>query len=128
PPGRGYVVLQWGIWRAGGIAVPLAVTHPSRELEQVLDDARPLVVVAHGQMAERLQTPARERGLRLLSSEDLASEPAQSEAPTDGTLPRLTPARRALMVYTSGTTGKPKGVVTTHGNVTAQITALVEAW
>ena len=33
-----------------------------------------------------------------------------------------------MMVYTSGTTGKPKGVVTTHANLRAQITALVEAW
>ena len=33
-----------------------------------------------------------------------------------------------MMVYTSGTTGKPKGVVTTHANLTAQITALIEAW
>jgi len=32
------------------------------------------------------------------------------------------------MVYTSGTTGKPKGVVTTHANLSAQITALIEAW
>lgn len=33
-----------------------------------------------------------------------------------------------MMVYTSGTTGKPKGVVTTHANITAQVTSLVSAW
>jgi malonyl-CoA/methylmalonyl-CoA synthetase len=36
--------------------------------------------------------------------------------------------RRATMVYTSGTTGKPKGVVATHANITAQIESLVAAW
>jgi malonyl-CoA/methylmalonyl-CoA synthetase len=36
--------------------------------------------------------------------------------------------RRAMMLYTSGTTSKPKGVVTTHANIQAQVTSLVEAW
>jgi malonyl-CoA/methylmalonyl-CoA synthetase len=43
-------------------------------------------------------------------------------------LPKLADGRRAMMVYTSGTTGKPKGVVTTHGNIAAQVTSLVTAW
>ena len=36
--------------------------------------------------------------------------------------------RNAMMVYTSGTTGRPKGVVATHANLEAQMTTLVDAW
>ena len=43
-------------------------------------------------------------------------------------LPRVDAGRRALIVYTSGTTGRPKGVVSTHLNIAAQIKSLVEAW
>ena len=39
-----------------------------------------------------------------------------------------TPDRRAMIVFTSGTTSQPKGAVTTHGNIAAQITALIDAW
>ncbi|MBC8289052.1 MAG: AMP-binding protein, partial [Planctomycetes bacterium] len=40
----------------------------------------------------------------------------------------IAPERRAMILYTSGTTSRPKGVVTTHANIEAQITSLVEAW
>jgi malonyl-CoA/methylmalonyl-CoA synthetase len=44
------------------------------------------------------------------------------------TFPEISPDRRALMLFTSGTTNKPKGVVSTHRTVEAQITTLIEAW
>ena len=43
-------------------------------------------------------------------------------------LPSVSSERRAMILYTSGTTSRPKGVVTTHANITAQIVSLVDAW
>src|SRR5438128_7775125 len=48
PPGFAHVAVQWGIWRAGGIAVPLALSHPLPELEYTVGDADPEVMVAQG--------------------------------------------------------------------------------
>ncbi len=132
PPGFHYVAVQWGVWRAGGVAVPLATSHPPKELSYVLDDARPTSVVAHPEMLARIAPAVRERNLPLLRSDELV-EGAPMEAGIGppkvvDALPALPPGRRAMMLYTSGTTGRPKGVVTTHGNLQAQVTALEEAW
>ena len=121
PQGFHYVALQWGIWRAGGIAVPLSLFHPRPELEYVIDDTKPAVVVAHPDYADLVGPIAFARGLRFGTSLE-----ALEHAP--GPLPAVAPARRAMILYTSGTTGKPKGVVSTHENIAAQITSLVEAW
>jgi malonyl-CoA/methylmalonyl-CoA synthetase len=53
PPGFAHVATQWGIWRAGGIAVPLAMSHPPAELAHVLDDCDATLVVAHPSCDER---------------------------------------------------------------------------
>jgi malonyl-CoA/methylmalonyl-CoA synthetase len=121
PPGFHYVALQWGIWRAGGIAVPLSVFHPRPELEYVLDDTTPAAVVAHPDFVNRIDPLAQKRNLRFAVSTEALDHVA-------GTLPSVMQSQRAMILYTSGTTGKPKGVVTTHENIAAQITSLVEAW
>src|SRR2546426_238061 len=55
PAGFRHVATQWGIWRAGGVAVPLAVSHPPPELEYVIRDAEAEIVVVHPDLAGSLE-------------------------------------------------------------------------
>jgi malonyl-CoA/methylmalonyl-CoA synthetase len=121
PPSFQYVVTQWAIWRAGGIAVPLGLSHPPGELAHVLDDSESTVVVAHPEYAERAAEVAEPRNIPVALISSLLDAESRS-------LPEIDERRRAMMLYTSGTTGKPKGVVTTHAQIRAQVTSLVEAW
>jgi malonyl-CoA/methylmalonyl-CoA synthetase len=121
PPGFDYAAVQWGIWRAGGVAVPLCVSHPRPELEYVILDSDAAILVADSAFEDLLAPVAREHGRRLVTTPATLYSAAAS-------LPEVEEIRRALILYTSGTTSKPKGVVTTHQNIAAQVTSLIEAW
>ncbi|MEM4410002.1 MAG: AMP-binding protein, partial [Candidatus Caldarchaeum sp.] len=120
-PGFVYASVMWGIWRAGGIAVPLSPSHPKPELEYVIADSEASCLVCEPTFQDRLHPIAAKRGIRLITTFDALSEPP-------GILGEIDPARRAMILYTSGTTSKPKGVVSTHLIITAQIESIVEAW
>ena len=119
-PSYRYVRIQWAIWRAGGAAVPLCLTHPAPELEYVLDTTTPTMVVSSPRFAEILRPLAEAREIEFLLDDEVDAEPVP--------LPRVEASRRAMILFTSGTTGRPKGVVITHANIEAQIKSLVEAW
>ncbi|KAJ5506966.1 AMP-dependent synthetase/ligase [Penicillium expansum] len=110
PNGYDYVATQWAVWAAGGVCVPLCTSHPVKEL---------LYTIAPS-LREGCATDIPFFGLEPFS---------RNEAPT---LPSFSPpfalTRRALMIYTSGTTSNPKGCVTTHENITFQASCLAKAW
>jgi malonyl-CoA/methylmalonyl-CoA synthetase len=120
-PNFSHVAVQWGIFRAGGVAVPLCVSHPAPELAHVLDDAKPTAVIAGPEFEARLAPLASERDLSFLAPNALLTA---APAP----LPDVDPFRPALLIYTSGTTGKPKGAISTHGILGAQMQSVVTAW
>ncbi len=116
-PGHRYVVALYGIWMAGGVAVPLSTAHPAPELQYVLRDSLAQTVLADSVHFARVYAATQD--VRLL-------EQMIKFAPC--ALPAVETKRRALMLYTSGTTSRPKGVVTTHANIQAMVLQLVAAW
>lgn len=121
-PGLDYVATLWGIWKAGGIAVPLCLSYPLPSLAYVIEDTQAAALVLEPTYLELLQDYAQEKGIPIHLVNDLQAGPVTAP------LSEIDLNRGALILYTSGTTSLPKGVLTTHANLEAQISTLMEAW
>lgn len=121
PASLDYVTAMHGIWRAGGIAIPLNVASAVAELDHYLTSAGVTRMIANGKYQESLRELCAELNIELVSSDDILADEIAA-------LPEIIPERRGLMLFTSGTTNKPKGVVSTHKTIHAQITTLIDAW
>jgi malonyl-CoA/methylmalonyl-CoA synthetase len=106
--------------RRGAVLVPLSTAATDAEIAHVVGDARPVLAIAEG-----VRPDAFGAGLPVATVEELTRAAA---AAVPGTDPAPQPGDDALIVYTSGTTGRPKGAVHTHASLMAGVSSLLAAW
>jgi malonyl-CoA/methylmalonyl-CoA synthetase len=126
------VFLYLGCLRAGLIYLPLNPAYRAAEIEYYLDDAEPGTVVCGPSDLAGMRDLARPRGLQHIYTLDADGQGTLAEAcrSVGGEYDtcNVAPDDTAVLLYTSGTTGRPKGAMLTHGNLAANALALHQAW
>lgn len=131
-----WTVLDYALGCLGAVSVPVYETAPASEVAAILADcgARALVAESRSRI-DRLEDASAALDLKLSLDPRLvwtlaevsqaAGRSAAADSELDRRLADLGPDDLATIVYTSGTTGPPKGCMLTHGNLVAAVTAAV---
>jgi 1-acyl-sn-glycerol-3-phosphate acyltransferase len=128
PTGRSYFVTFMGVLLAGGVPVPI---YPPARLSQLADHLRRhRRILSNAQVISMVTVPQAVRLGRLLRSrvESLREVLVPDELATQGgAFPAVAGEDVALLQYTSGSTGHPKGVMLTHAHLLANIRTMGRA-
>ena len=118
-----WTVLDFAIWYAGAVPVPIYETSSAEQVDWILtDSAAVAIVVETPALAELVQPvmPATCKNIWNITYNALATLTHEGKGVSDDEITKrrekLKPETLATLIYTSGTTGKPKGVQLTHGN------------
>ena len=129
-----WTILDFAIWYAGAVSVPIYETSSAEQIDWILNDSAAVAIIVETQSLAELAKPVMPvacKNIWNITDNALAILAAAGKSITDDEISKrrdaLKPETLATLIYTSGTTGKPKGVQLTHGNFQAECGNVVNA-
>ncbi|TDC67424.1 non-ribosomal peptide synthetase, partial [Streptomyces hainanensis] len=126
PRSTDLVVALLAVLKAGGAYLPIDPGYPEERIAFMLRDADPVCLLTTVEAADRLPGGCEVLVLDRGDTAELVAKQPPTAPETSGDEPDPTGLSAAVLVYTSGSTGAPKGVVLSHRNVMSMVSAVQE--
>ena len=128
-----WTVLDFAIWYAGAVTVPIYETSSTEQVQWILEDSGAVGIIVETPQLREIAEPALTSSVKTvwtITDGALAQLNDSGRGVLDSEIDRrrnsITPESLATLIYTSGTTGKPKGVQLTHGNFLSECGNVVQ--
>ncbi len=133
-----YIIAMFGIFKAGGVLVPINSFLTPNEAAYILEDCEAATLISSAKFSRQLAACSKLDTLKnTIMVGEVRSGQARSRQSCSGQvsfdkllapntsvqLPKLNPDNRAIIIYTSGTTGHPKGALLSHNNIIANVSS-----
>ena len=128
-----WLISDIAIMNAGGISVPIFTTYSSHDYEYILNDCNPsLIIVSNNDQFRKIKNYINPKSQKIISFDEIEEKSLlvedifnenNYEKKIFQNLKRNMPA---CIIYTSGTSGNPKGVILTHGGILSNCEGAVE--
>jgi amino acid adenylation domain-containing protein/thioester reductase-like protein len=111
------IISMLSILKAGAAYIPIDITYPEKHINFILNDSKPTILITSKTLENKIHPFTENKKLLIVCFENILKS-VQNEENKNLESIDITPESLAYLMYTSGTTGRPKGVMIQHLSVT----------